>query len=106
MNGSHRARRPFSGRATPRVVRRTISRDWPTCLLVVAAASVFCLATRVDAGVMVPLNRLDGGSGSSSSPSNRLPEVGRGVSHLQTNLPAPFSGANVGDIIGANTFYN
>jgi subtilisin family serine protease len=34
-----------------------------------------------------------------------LPEFGSGENHLMTNLPAAFSGGDVGAIVGANTFY-
>ena len=47
----------------------------------------------------------DGWRASIPEDANRLPESGSGSSQLQTNIPVSFSGGNVNNIVGANTFY-
>jgi hypothetical protein len=75
------------------------SRAW----LLVAIAG--CLLTlRAEAGIPVAIDRFKSASGASTT-TNLLPESGSGIGHLQTNLPAPFGGGDVNNIIGANTFY-
>lgn len=70
-------------------------------------ASASCLpVVQVEAGVGPELVELARGVATSSSGAIRqLPEFGSGVGDLQTNIPAAFAGANVNNIVGANTFY-
>jgi hypothetical protein len=66
----------------------------------------YLLTASADAGVAPDLVQLSGGSAFGSSvPINRLPDFGSGVGDMQTNLPVTFSGGNVNNIVGANTFY-
>src|SRR5262245_57069281 len=64
------------------------------------------LAVRAEAGVFtVPIIELSGPGIGTDLPDGRLPEIGSGVGHLQTHIPANFGGAEVNTLIGANTFY-
>ncbi len=76
------------------------------CERILFVFAFYLLTSCADAGVVPEIVQFTNGSASgSSAPNNQLPDFGSGVGYLQTNLPVTFSGGNVNNIVGANTFY-